>query len=1757
MPRNFFQDTIPTDLQDLSGRDLTARGFIVNKYTAAGALPGGASKIVADSAEDFVNDLNAQQAGSATMDETNRVIRITNEGRNLPEGEWFLINWQIEIGTNPDTGSGTAGSLQIDPNSPNNVNRNLSFYNCNIICNLLPDDSQFDFKIGFGHATASTRADTQFGATPDVSRSINFYGCVLVILPQTYTFQTWWRPSDFIDSECIVHGEENDAAMNSSNGGRFLRSTLVKYGGNPSRINAYGRMEFEDALLFSTIFNVGNTGSNQPGTLYLDNPQFPTEGQSTFLAINQSSESIAQNNAPDALSGPAFLLGGPNIGDSVSDVWGTRDGNAVRGGSVISDHFNRCQSGVYQFYGFGKRYFRNLLQTQGAQGINVRVENSVNPDTFEAAGATWGVRAHSENDDFTTGTAVIYAKTNANGVLASHQYDLSGVRVNGFLNLFQWGVNSEQGNTRFATSLDADSTPEGVVIALVKRAYIVDSGTGIDRLDEPTVHVSVRSFSWNSFEERRMITIPAFTEQIPLEEDRTTPLTLIGTEIKASNVDSAGEPNFGTATEARSLNDVRDMYRAAWADFLFDLPSDGNDVAGAVISLNASNASSAALYTVGSGTRIDVRCSEIDSSADDLQTTYSTFDNINMGHLDFSNHSVTCTNFTTFGNLENVTIEATTSIVSSVNAGTYRNSTFRGNLSVVNAGSSFEECTFDGGTDTDKNEIRLASGISYNGLTFVNNPISVISFNLDLSSDNFTGNLTIESNNPSTQRTVRITEAQEAQVTAGTGVTLQRVPRTSTIRFNGSDFTNGMRYYVASKTTETASYTEHTPLTSTTSAGDVEVTIEGQIIFKCIMRPLDASYETAFVVLDFRTENFTQGQVHQVTARKFATPLLSSSLGSAENLPAGTSILVTNGMVDGVNQAIGSISGAEGGLSGPQTQNLLRQVYLDADYVQTLIDHIGDITQDFIRPDSSTSTIANGDYLELGSTGAQQTLTAVTNESPTPVTGKLSALISGTDASNAPISFNAVVFLSNPAGISLAEVETAMQQVLNTNHLNQVFGLLEGFEHIIGVPDRYITTFTATPATVGEISSSAPRRVDVTVGVNATGEVLTISEIEVFGQSFRNEANDNNGYDIAADRTSLTIALDLSAEQYTAVTDNHFDGEALSIVLRYQDSSNHDITLRLGEDIPTRTSENFAELLKRIEQLVIHIDQDGARLTEAQQRVLGDLRRMIANSGLTNTQFTTVALENAPTGSGSGGTGLTTSQSNLLTDLSRMVENTGTTNARFSSSALQNGPGDDPFPAPARYLSNIILSAGAQTFQDIIDARDAVTGVSSILFDMIFIGDQTVDLQFSQILLNDIVISSGYSHTSNFATSTFNFTISSTAFDNLNAELDGSDPLVLTMVPMYSNPLLNQPVISSNPALVMDNDYLKSLLYDLALDHRPLSDPATRDLIADVLRTRDITHQQLTRVTSFTANINRQEDFPLNSPRDIEYTIEIGGDVMTKPITLLNVYFAESLIFNANRFLNADDTAVVTPLQPTTSPFTFKLRFTLDERAMLGQAHGLTGLFDPILHYLDGSGNPDTLQLRRTRTVPENITVANYFHRLYQQAIQDTQQINQNIRHYSAGGDLTAQIEAITGLLVVDPDDADKMIFSESALQNAPMADITALTDLLEDIPSGGGAKRFISAALSQAPIADVSTISSTVNSILANHNDTLYYRGLNGTDHVTIATAATAFFEVTVNSDNEVVRVVHAQEADGTRVRLSDTANISKLVTTIGAFPA
>ena len=661
-----------------------------------------------------------------TVDATARNIVIQNGSTPLPEGLFFLKNWNVFIGE-----GNVSGNLRIangNNTEAESQNRNVSFYNCNIhYVNVHQYSNTFDFAIGFGNATAGGGNVRTFpqgagpGRTAANTRSINSYGSTHTWYSNASVRSSRW--ADFIQSEFIYYNFSGGGVQfPTGNGSRWIGSSVYKYGGGALGVNPYGQTEIASSNFANLLFNHGNTGDRQPNNFVFDRPSFVDPNQTTYFGLNAGAQGT---------NGIIQLIGGPSIGRNVTEALGTNTGgNVLRGGVIETDAFDRARGGVLQYQGFGNSYFSDAQLTQGAEGVRARVTVNVNPTTIENTSGTVGDRLNSNNGAFTNGQVTNIGVTNSDGVLSTSQYQLGtdGPLTNGHIDFFAWDTSTTVGSTAWATTQETVSgvrqvsSPEGLMIAPIARAY-TNNNTASDAnraYNSMNVTQSARSFRWDVHQNDTSLPFADARTDLSIADGNIVVSDLQGTVVKSQNVGVDNRPIITFPNNAdRSINDIRDGYRGSWYGYVFDLdvPASGVATLTDPLALTLNIGTNPESFAAGA---LSLRTPNLAGTTGDLFRTESNITTLNMNGGDISDHILSSSGaMTNIGAVVSSTLTPSGTANTFAQGSSHRFSTLNGNWT-ANTVVGYNNCTLPG------------SYFHTDGPTFVDN--------------NFTGTITVGAN---------------------------------------------------------------------------------------------------------------------------------------------------------------------------------------------------------------------------------------------------------------------------------------------------------------------------------------------------------------------------------------------------------------------------------------------------------------------------------------------------------------------------------------------------------------------------------------------------------------------------------------------------------------------------------------------------------------------------------------------------------------------------------------------------------------------------------------------------------------------------------------------------------------------------------------------------------------------------------------------------------------------------------------------------
>ena len=297
-------------------------------------------------------------------------------------------------------------------------------------------------------------------------------------------------------------------------------------------------------------------------------------------------------------------------------------------------------------------------------------------------------------------------------------------------------------------------------------------------------------------------------------------------------------------------------------------------------------------------------------------------------------------------------------------------------------------------------------------------------------------------------------EETDDQITYGTGVTPVAPVITSTYTNVGN--AAGGNFALFSRTSGSAPWTQVGSTLRNSTSAILEITVDNAALeYLSLWKPRTTdTYTQATYYNHSSTQAPTQSLPYRAATREIPAEILSTA-----GVPTGSSVWtdIVNwdaGSGDTAGQLVGTFRATnEVVLGNGETQVAFRQAFLTDAYFDIIVADVQTASPkllpstliadeagraDYITVLTKLTTRANGDFVELLSfDGKQQNITAVENSSDTPMSGILSAVLMGETAGGDEIEFDAVDIADNPAGISEAEVVSAVSAALGVVKANQ------------------------------------------------------------------------------------------------------------------------------------------------------------------------------------------------------------------------------------------------------------------------------------------------------------------------------------------------------------------------------------------------------------------------------------------------------------------------------------------------------------------------------------------------------------------------------------------------------------------------------------------------------------------------------------------------------------------------------------------------
>ena len=294
----------------------------------------------------------------------------------------------------------------------------------------------------------------------------------------------------------------------------------------------------------------------------------------------------------------------------------------------------------------------------------------------------------------------------------------------------------------------------------------------------------------------------------------------------------------------------------------------------------------------------------------------------------------------------------------------------------------------------------------------------------------------------------------DPQITGGANVTLVTPTIVSTYTNVGN--AAGGNFALFSRTSGSAPWTQVGSTLRNSTSAILEITVDNAALeYLSLWKPRTTdTYTQATYYNHSSTQAPTQSLPYRAATREIPAEILSTA-----GVPTGSSVWtdIVNwaaGSGDTAGQLVGTFRATnEVVLGNGETQVAFRQAFLTDAYFDIIVADVQTASPkllpstliadeagraDYITVLTKLTTRANGDFVELLSfDGKQQNITAVENSSDTPMSGILSAVLMGETAGGDEIEFDAVDIADNPAGISEAEVVSAVSAALGVVKANQ------------------------------------------------------------------------------------------------------------------------------------------------------------------------------------------------------------------------------------------------------------------------------------------------------------------------------------------------------------------------------------------------------------------------------------------------------------------------------------------------------------------------------------------------------------------------------------------------------------------------------------------------------------------------------------------------------------------------------------------------
>ena len=898
----------------------------------------------------------------------------------------------------------------------------LYFVNCTIAQDAASGTNP---RISTQQATNGGTTDSRVTNGAAVGRSVNFYGCT-ISGPQAIQNSTFYISDIFNSTYISYQGRRTVLAFAALGGSRAINLTVAGPSDDVVGVvtTYYGAPELFEGFAgsFSQLEAAATFGQNQA---ILIEPNFTSLEAGQRYRMQQ-----------DDVANRAFQVIGPynppvNVND---DTVTSTDGTpyvwyAAPGGGATES----TAGGVINYYGWQSGFFSDLAQTQGIQGINVRVESNATLNNTTLNGATSGtystaISNQSESTvDLTGGalTQITEHKTGTTGfpvVGATSQSSVNGTTFTAgqWIDWLRLGVFNLDGyttnpTTEVAQNFLGQAAPDGCVIAPI-------SLVRNDTYNQFAARYQARGFTHqiiNVDSQNGLLGTAAGNQTAnavtPIDTTNYIGSSIVGVSVKSQNVLN-GQPNMVFPANATvSVNDIRDAYRAGWWAYGYDIAN--GDHLTPEINLQVNNGLSTDFAAIA--TNIEVRANGIALDGTNDLFTSSTFGNGQFNGGSLSGHDLTFTGVVqSLGNVTNATISATSIGLS--DASVSSDSTFVGNITNARSTSFAENNTFGNQT------------ISFTGLTLnqVYSPDELLGGFFDIT-DGSTVTLISD---------VAIqVESTRSDIAGGSGV--QTVLPSATVDFSALIAAES-NFFSATPTTARAYWA----LTSDYDNTSDQI-VTGELTNGIFTIPgLTAGQEVAVAVSKPGRVNFRQ--VFTFAGGEVITPVLNSI--DAVNESTDITGVVVNGGREAGGLIIFGLSGAptSNSLDGPQTVWMTELMKGKARYCVGLLEGLNMTIE-------HTSTVSSAwdetVFVMEPITTNQQVLgiasSTVGNPNPVQDNGTLSIFINGATEVNYGT-------IDNLLDDNLTPITGELTAI--TNHVNEV----EGNQTIITTNQSVLLTAT-------------------------------------------------------------------------------------------------------------------------------------------------------------------------------------------------------------------------------------------------------------------------------------------------------------------------------------------------------------------------------------------------------------------------------------------------------------------------------------------------------------------------------------------------------------------------------------------------------------------------------------------------------------------------------------------------------------------------